>query len=304
MRIIVSAAVLLALSLGFAGHGLASGQVMPPASRVTTHHPVVIPASLRDRALALAVERGDVPLVRRLLDLGANPLAGAPCALEHALYRKNYADEPVNRSRLPAQASVIVPLLARHIVQVHKTPLGAIAWSPLELAVRDAALAGSGTDDGHDPASDAMIEADAAARVRLLVAAGFKAADLSEVAAAAAIGVSDLELAGELLDQGMLRSAPGKVRPAAQARVLLSAVAWRRTDLLPRLLKMGFDPNLRSAPNPSAVDYAIRLGAADALAILLGRARRDTAPGESTHQPVAVDTLAQRHPLHNARPGA
>jgi hypothetical protein len=291
MRIILSSAVVVALWCA-AGSACAAGRTHGPGARLASQQAALTPVGPRERALHLAVEQSNVARVKRLLGEGANPLAGAPCALERALYRKQHVDEPVSRSRLPAQAAVLVPLMVKHIVSVQKTPLSAISWAPLELAVRDAAVAGSGADGAHDPGTDALIEADAAVRVRLLLAAGFKAANLSEVAAAAAMGVSDLALAGELLDQGMVRSVPGRARPPAHARVLLSAVAWRRTDLLPRLLAMGFDPNLRSVPNPSAVDYAIRLGATDALAILLGRVRRDAVPRETTHEPVAVDLLA------------
>jgi hypothetical protein len=58
---------------------------------------------------------------------------------------------------------------------------------------------------------------------------------------------------------------------------LLAAVKLHRTDLLPRLLEAGFDPNLRGGGAPSPVDAAIASGAVEELGLLLaGGGRVDT----------------------------
>ena len=184
-----------------------------------------------------------------------------PSALERALYVTASNANYKRGSRLPPHAGVMVPLLLNHIVKVQKVSLASIRWKPLELALQDAAES--------DDDADVEGEADNAARVRLLVAAGFSPRNLSEAAAAAALAVPDKGLASELLDRGMLRMGPAQARSAATAKILLTAVAWRRADLLPRLLELGYDPNLRSAGNPTPVELAIRLGAEDELDALL-----------------------------------
>jgi hypothetical protein len=207
---------------------------------------------------------------KRRLSPGANPLAGMPSALERALYVTASGAAYKRGSRLPPQAGVMVPLLINHIVKVQKVSLASIRWKPLELALQDAAES--------DDDADVEGEADNAARVRLLVAAGFSARNLSEAAAAAALAIPDKGLASELLDRGMLRMGPAQARSAATAKILLTAVAWRRADVLPKLLELGYDPNLRTGGNPSPVDLAMQLGAADELnALLAGGGRIDDA---------------------------
>jgi len=223
------------------------------------------------RALGPAVATGNAELVKRLLSQGANPLAGTPSALERALYVTTSGSGYKRGSRLPPQSAVMVPLLTRHIVKVQKISLESIRWKPLEQALQDAAES--------DDDADLEGEADNAARVRLLVAAGFNARNVSEAASAAALAVPDKALAVELLDRGMLRMGPAKARSAPTAKILLTAVAWRRADLLPRLLELGFDPNLRSGGNPSPVEFAIQLGAQEELdALLAGGGRVEMEP--------------------------
>jgi hypothetical protein len=223
------------------------------------------------RALGMAVSTSNTEQVKLLLSQGADPLAGSPCALERALYVTASNASYKRGSRLPPQSVVMLPLLLHHIVKVQRIPLAAIRWKPLEQALQDASEA----DD------DAGVEgeADGAARVRLLLAAGFSARNLSEKAAAAALALPDLALTNELLDRGMLAMGPAQARGPADARILLTAVAWRRADVLPRLLELGFDPNLRSGGKPSPVDYAIQLGATDELdALLAGGGTPGAAP--------------------------
>jgi ankyrin repeat protein len=225
------------------------------------------------RALGMAVSSGNAEQVRLLLSQGANPLAGMPSALERALYVTASGAAYKRGSRLPPHAGVMVPLLLNHIVKVQKVALASIRWKPLELALQDAAES--------DDDADVEGEADNAARVRLLVAAGFSPRSLSEAAAAAALAIPDKGLASELLDRGMLRMGPAQARSAATAKILLTAVAWRRADLLPRLLELGYDPNLRSGNNPSPVELAIQLGAQDELdALLAGGGRVESEPGQ------------------------
>ena len=223
------------------------------------------------RALGMAVSTGNAAEVKLLLSQGADPLVGTPSALERSLYLTTSGMVYKRGTRLPPHAAAMLPLLVRHIVKVQKVSLNSIRWKPLEQALQDAAE----TDD------DAGVEgeADNAARVRLLVAAGFSARNLSEAASAAALAVPDRALAGELLDRGMLRMSPEQARSAPTAKILLTAVAWRRADLLPRLLELGFDPNLRSGGNPSPVEYAIQLDATEELdALLAGGGRVDMEP--------------------------
>ncbi len=223
------------------------------------------------RALGIAVATGNADQVRLLLRQGANPLAGMPSALERALYVTASGTTYKRGSRLPPFAGAMVPLLLNHIVKVQKVPLTSIRWKPLELALQDAAES--------DDDADVEGEADNAARVRLLVAAGFSPRSLSEAAAAAALAIPDKGLASELLDRGMLRMGPAQARSAPTAKILLTAVAWRRADLLPRLLELGYDPNLRSGSNPSPVELAIQLGAQDELdALLAGGGRVASEP--------------------------
>jgi hypothetical protein len=220
------------------------------------------PPSLPDkkettRALGTATAQGNVAAIKRLLRQGADPLAGYPSALQNSLYGKSEGDANSGKP-LPAHAAVIVPLLVHHIVHVQKTPLTDIPVDLLGLAILDA------SDQWEKEASTAH----GAARVRLLLRAGFSPAGLSERDAAAVLQAPDRALAGELLDRGMLRSTPGQAR-AGDARVLLTAVGWRRADVLPRLLQLGFDPNLRNDTDPSPVDAAIAQGAVDELKVLL-----------------------------------
>lgn len=226
------------------------------------------------RALGMAVSAGNAEQVKLLLSQGANPLAGMPSALERALYVTASNATYKRGSRLPPQAPVMVPLLLNHIVKVQKIALSSIRWKPLELALQDAAES--------DDDADVEGEADNAARVRLLVAAGFSPRNLSEAAAAAALAIPDKSLASELLDRGMLRMGPAQARSAATAKILLTAVAWRRADLLPRLLELGYDPNLRSGGNPTPMELAIKLGAEEEIdALLAGGGSVDT----QTNQP-------------------
>jgi hypothetical protein len=230
------------------------------------------------RALGVAVATNNVEQVKLLLGQGANPLVGMPSALERALYVTASGTTYKRGSRLPPQSYVMVPLLLNHIVKVQKVSLASIRWKPLELALQDAAES--------DDDADVEGEADNAARVRLLVAAGFSPRSLSEAAAAAALAIPDKGLASELLDRGMLRMGPAQARSAATAKILLTAVAWRRADLLPRLLELGYDPNLRSGNNPSPVELAIQLGAQDELDALLaggGRVETETSQPAGRH---------------------
>lgn len=218
------------------------------------------------RELAAAVEQGDAAMVELLLSLGADPLAESPAGLPNALDRALYVMRERDRDRwgrLPAQAPLLLPLLLRHIVTVQRHPVPTIPGFPLEQAVRAAA------------------KADGAARVRLLLQAGFDAATLSDVAAVAALGAPDRALAVELLDRGMLRGA------TEEGTVLQAAVAARRADVLPRLLKLGFDPNRRAGDAPSAVEAAIEQGAAAELAILLAGGGRIDAAGDVLDRAVA-----------------
>jgi ankyrin repeat protein len=219
------------------------------------------PHATETRALGMAVSVGNTEQVKLLLSQGANPLAGMPSALERSLYITASNATYKRGSRLPPHAGTMLPLLVRHIVKVQKVPLASIRWKPLEQALQDAAE----SDD------DAAIEgeADGTARVRLLLAAGFSARNLSEAAAAAALALPDRDLTSELLDHGMLQDGPWLKTSPANARILLTAVAWRRADLVPRLLELGYDPNLRTGNNPSPVEYAARVGAANELAALL-----------------------------------
>jgi hypothetical protein len=229
------------------------------------------PHAAETRALGIAVATSDAARVRLLLSEGADPLAGTPSALERALYVTASGSSYKRGSRLPPQAPVMVPLLLNHIAKVQKISLASIRWKPLEQALQDAAES--------DDDADLEGEADNAARVRLLVAAGFSARSLSEAASAAALAVPDKSLAVELLDRGMLRMGPAQARAAPSAKILLTAVAWRRADLVPRLLELGFDPNLRSAGNPSPVEFAVKLGATAELdALLAGGGHLETTP--------------------------
>lgn len=223
------------------------------------------------RSLGVAVATSNAEQVKLLLGQGADPLVGSPSALERALYVTASTSGYKRGGRLPPQSGVMVPLLLHHIVKVQKMSLASIRWKPLEQALQQAAES--------DDDADLEGEADNAARVRLLVGAGFNPRDLSEAAAAAALAVPDKALAVELLDRGMLRMGPAKARSAATAKILLTAVAWRRADLLPRLLELGFDPNLHSAGNPTPVEFAIQLGAKEELdALLAGGGRPDMPP--------------------------
>lgn len=219
------------------------------------------PRTIATRALGMAVSVGDTAQVRLLLSQGADPLAGSPSALERALYVTASPANYKRGNRLPPHADAMLPLLLGHIVKVEKIALTSIRWKPLAQALQDAAE--SDEDAGVEG------EADGTARVRLLLDAGFSARDLSEAAAAAALALPDRTLTGELLDRGMLQDGPYKMHAPGNARILLTAVAWRRADLLPRLLALGYDPNLHSGGNPSPVEYAIQLHASDELDALL-----------------------------------
>jgi hypothetical protein len=257
MKKIMQCVVLLA----FAGAAYAPVAMAAPGEAQRAH-------AAETRALGVAVSVGNAEQVKLLLSQGADPLAGAPSALERALY---VAAGPVYKrgSRLPPHAATVVPLLVHHIVKVQRVSLASMRWKPLEQALLNAADADDDADlDG---------EAENATRVRLLVAAGFSARNLSEAACAAALAAPDRALAGELLDRGMLRMPAAQARAAPTAKILLTAVAWRRADLIPRLLELGFDPNLRSAGNPSPVEYAIQLDAMEELdALLAGGGRVET----------------------------
>lgn len=211
-----------------------------------------------EKELAEAVAQGNPATVTLLLGMGADPLKGTTSALERALYVERYPAEYVSEygvgRRLPPQATVVLPLLVNHIVTVQKQSLAQM--TELTRALQD------------------PVDADGAARVRLLLSVGFPARDIDAATGANAFTAQDRALAGELLDRGMFTQAPGQPRADTSAIVLLKAVDARRTDLLPRLLKMGFDPNLRRGGDPSPVDHAIRLGAADALAMLLAAGGR------------------------------
>lgn len=223
----------------------------------SAHHP----RANETRALGMAVSVGNTEQIKLLLSQGANPLAGSPSALERTLYVTASNASYRRGSRLPPHAASVLPLLLHHIVTVQKIPLTAIRGKPLEQALQDAAEA--------DEDAGVEGEADGAARVRLLLDAGFSARNLSEAAAAAALALPDRALTGELLDRGMLQDGPWLAHAPGNARILLTAVAWRRADLLPRLLALGYDPNLRSGGNPSPVEYAIQLNARDELDALL-----------------------------------
>lgn len=250
MKKIVQCAVILALAAA------APVQAVSVAPGSAQH-----PRAAETRALGMAVSVGDTEQIKALLGKSADPLAGLPSALERALYVTASNAQYKRGSRLPPHAAAVLPLLLRHIVNVQKVPLTAIRWKPLEQALQDAAE----SDD------DAAVEgeADGTARVRLLLDAGFSARNLSEAAAAAALALPDRALTSELLGRGMLQEGPFQARAPANARILLTAVAWRRADVLPRLLALGYDPNLRSNGSPSPVAYALQMHATDELDALL-----------------------------------
>lgn len=228
------------------------------------------PRANETRALGMAVSIGDTAQVRLLLSQGADPLAGLPSALERALYVTASSASYKRGSRLPPHADAMLPLLLGHIVKVQKIALTSIRWKPMEQALQDAAES--------DEDAGVKGEADGTARIRLLLDAGFSARNLSEAAAAAALALPDRALTSELLDRGMLQDGPYSTHAPGNARILLTAVAWRRADLLPRLLALGYDPNLRSGGNPSPVEYAIQLHANDELdALLAGGGSNDGA---------------------------
>jgi ankyrin repeat protein len=218
--------------------------------------------------LASAVAQGNVEMVKLLLKLGADPRAGAALPLQRALYAYPSATSYGDGDPLPQHVAVILPLLLTHIVNVNKTPLDDIPGNPLGIAVRNA---------GNRYAKG-QARADGAARVRLLLNAGFSARALDKTDAVKALAAPDRTLAAELLDHGMLRGGPVKSGYPRSAEVLVAAVVWHRADILPRLLKLGFDPNFRSEDGRNPVDVAIEQGAVPELAALIaGGGRIDTA---------------------------
>lgn len=219
-------------------------------------------------------------LALTLAGTGAAPAQAAPDTLERALYADPAPSAFGPGKRLPPQAIVLVPLMLQSI------PLASISPALLERAVRDAADVGREDDD-----AEAIAESDGAARVRLLLAAGFSPVPLSEDAAVAALSAPDRALASELLARGMLHSGSR----TGNAHVLLAAVAWRRADLLPQLLQLGYDPNLRSGGDPSPVDYAIQLGAVDELAVLLDGGGRMEADVRDAHGGVLDRAVASNN---------
>ncbi|MBI3729937.1 MAG: SEL1-like repeat protein [Burkholderiales bacterium] len=194
-------------------------------------------------ALALALRSGDAAMVKLLLSLGADPLAGMESPLTQVLTAKE------------GDANML-PLLLEHIARVNKGSLSSIMPAALEEAVLSA-----DTEQG-------------ARRVRVLVAAGFSAQGLSAQAVRSAIDSPDRELAGFLLEHGMLSLAAGQTRATADVVALLAAIDRKRIDLVRRMLELGFDLNTHFEDMPSPVELAITRSDTDMLAMLLDKGGR------------------------------
>lgn len=193
--------------------------------------------------LLAAVENSDAAMVKLLLGLGADPLGGEFPVLKTAL-----ALNPT-----PENNAVLTVLLE---AVATRQPLADIQWSPLDEALRS------------------VRDAAGVERVRLMLAAGLPASQLSNKAAMLAVRSPQRELAPLLLEHGMLRRADGERRAPGDAVVLRQALRAQRGDLLPRLLDLGLDPSWRGENQMSALEQAILNGNAEAVRLFIARGAR------------------------------
>ncbi|MEG0879739.1 MAG: hypothetical protein RSH52_00485 [Janthinobacterium sp.] len=193
--------------------------------------------------LLAAVENGDAAMVKLLLGLGADPLGGEFPVLRMALKLKP----------TPENNTVLTQLLA---AVTARQPPADLKWSPLDEALRS------------------VRDAAGVERVRLMLAAGLPASQLSNNAAMFAVASPQRALAPLLLEHGMLRRADGVRRAPGDAAVLRQALRARRADLLLPLLDLGLDPNWRGANQKSALEQAIVSGETEAVRLLIARGAR------------------------------
>ena len=235
-------------------------------------------------ALATAVGKHDIAMVKRLLDLGADPLAGPGVtdsaffdALAYSAIRDD-GDMLADPARFEAARRAVLAVLLARLTPAQKQVLDAQHPTPVGHVLERHFVDG--------------------ATVHMLLAAGFSAKEVDGNALRGVMSNADRSLVTDLLDHGARISAdPVPATPGRPARAsdtpspLVDAVAWGRTDLIERLVALGADPNQRNGEGMSAVEVAIARADMAALDALLAHGGRiDTTPRRAPKaQPSALD---------------
>lgn len=199
---------------------------------------VPMDASSGTTALTEAVRNVDLEMARLLLELGADPMAG-----------ERLDDSPLFVALHPYENDLDTHIVNPELVRLLVANLRPDQRARLDEQPPIAKLL-------HNTPVDAQL-------VRELVGAGLKPRFLDGSAIAGAIRADDATLIGDLLDAGIKikeRQPSADSLVPTDASTLLSAIAWYRIDLLPRLILAGADPNHVDSSGMTPVNAAILSG--------------------------------------------
>ncbi len=263
--------------------------------------------ALKSTPLATAVRTGNAAMVKRLLALGADPLAGprredSPF-FGALVFDDMRDDEPTAQEKARAEA-------ARHAVL-------AALLAALTPAQKQALDAGDPTPIGY--VMGRWYTDDDTATTRMLLDAGFSAAAVDAKSLWRAMRSSDRALFNDLVAHGaQVAQTPEAKAPATNPPatgtpatnppasnppakpvvvpapgLLVDALSTGRADLLEDLLRRGADPNQPNEDGMSAVQAAILQGDLKSLEVLLAHgARIDTTPRRTPDAPPSMLDLA------------
>lgn len=204
--------------------------------------------------LLTAVRQRNLPMIRLLLSLGANPLTGKEPA-SSPLYRSvmDRAEDNDNVVQLgetgATEARQVIEALLGALTPDQKTILAREENSLMDVALHQ----------GRAPEGEI---------VRALLSAGIPWQGLDRSAILVAMDSPDRGLVGALLDYGVRLDETGTGSTLPEIPALVAAIENQRPDLLPRLLQAGADPNLNGR-HGNAVQWAILRGDVAALDLLL-----------------------------------
>ncbi|WP_189533387.1 ankyrin repeat domain-containing protein [Paludibacterium paludis] len=203
--------------------------------------------------LAQAVRDDNLPMVRRLLALGANPLGGnlkkSPLfeiVAPEPNWREETAEEKARKGKI--RREMLEQMVAR-LTPEQKTSLAQPENSPFKEL-----LGGYRDPDGS--------------LVRALLTAGLPLPPLDSSVINSALHSSDPELITLLLDHGL------RVKEQEKTDYPVLIAARGRPDLMARLMDAGANPNAPDKNGWSAVAWVVRRGDVAGLDLLLSRGGR------------------------------
>jgi ankyrin repeat protein len=211
---------------------------------------VPVDTAARNTPLAEAVRNVDLQIAELLLDHGADPLAG-----------ERLDESPLFLALRPYQNDLDSAAISPAMVELLVGKLGPQQRARLE---------------DESPVAQLLRNARGNAQlVRTLIDAGLKPSALDGGAFTGALNSDDPTLLDLLLKSGIRiqERAPKPDSPlfAADSSVLVAALRWQRTDLLPRLLDAGANPNHFDLDGVTPVNASMLYADVATLDLLLSR---------------------------------